>query len=103
MIHKRNNMEYLLSLSVITWLQTAPALVMSSSSSRKANHDLHGVIEQKVDALLWKHTKEYAVKVDFGHSTHDGMMGRIGKMMEDGCLWENWDEPWWTQKMVIFW
>lgn len=32
----------------------------------QANHDLHGVIEQKVDALLWKHTKEYAVKVDFG-------------------------------------
>jgi len=32
----------------------------------QASHDLHGVIEQKVDALLWKHTKEYAVKVDFG-------------------------------------
>ena len=60
-----------------------PLVAIRPAPWHKANHDLHGVIEQKVDALLWKHTKEYAVKVDFGHS----MMGweEVGwKMMEGG-------------------
>jgi len=41
-------------------------------ATRQANHDLHGVIEQKVDALLWKHTKEHAVTVDFGSLERQG-------------------------------
>eukprot|EP00913_Durusdinium_trenchii_P020759 g19499.t1 len=55
-------------------LQLVHAQVLDGSKSTagdihqllQANHDLHGVIEQKVDALLWKHTKEHAVTVDFG-------------------------------------
>ncbi|CAE7221331.1 unnamed protein product [Symbiodinium natans] len=31
----------------------------------QAGHDLQSVLEQKVDALLWKHTKQQPVLVDF--------------------------------------
>jgi len=58
---------------ILSQLRSVHSQVMdgASSTSRdlqqvlQAGHDPQGVLEQKVDALLWKHTKQQPVLVDF--------------------------------------
>lgn len=58
---------------ILSQLRSVHSQVMDGASSTssdlqqvlQAGHDLQGVLEQKVDALLWKHTKQQPVLVDF--------------------------------------